>query len=82
MKNILIPTDFSKNSWNAIEYALKFFENSCCNFYLLHVNTINTLVNGVYSVSAIGNSTKQVFKYNDNLSSWTQNIYSNVYLSI
>ena len=44
MKNILIPTDFSKNSWNAIEYALKFFENSCCNFYLLHVNTINTLV--------------------------------------
>ncbi len=44
MKNILIPTDFSKNSWNAIEYALKFFENSYCNFYLLHVNTINTLV--------------------------------------
>ena len=42
------------------------------------VNTTNTLVNGVYSVSAIGNSTKQVFKYNDNLSSWTQNIYSNV----
>ena len=42
------------------------------------VNTSNTLVNGVYSVSAIGNSTKQVFKYNDNLSSWTQNIYSNV----
>ena len=42
------------------------------------VNTSNTLVNGVYSVSAIGDSTKQVFKYNDNLSSWTQNIYSNV----
>jgi hypothetical protein len=42
------------------------------------VNTSNTLINGVYSVSAIGNSTKQVFKYNDNLSSWTQNIYSNV----
>jgi hypothetical protein len=42
------------------------------------VNTSNTLVNGVYSVSAIGNSTKQVFKYNDNLSSWAQNIYSNV----
>jgi len=44
MKNILIPTDFSENSCNAIEYALKFFENSQCNFYLLHVNTINTLV--------------------------------------
>lgn len=44
MKNILIPTDFSKNSCNAISYALKFFENSNCNFYLLHVNTINTLL--------------------------------------
>ena len=42
------------------------------------VNTANTLVNGVYSVTAIGDSTKQVFKYNDNLSSWMQTIYSNV----
>ncbi len=40
MKNILIPTDFSENSWNAIEYALHFFSNSSCNFYFLHVNTI------------------------------------------
>ena len=39
MKNILIPTDFSENSWNAIEYALHFFSKSSCNFYLLHVNT-------------------------------------------
>ena len=40
MKNILIPTDFSENSWNAIEYALRFFSKSTCNFYLLHVNTV------------------------------------------
>ena len=44
MKNILIPTDFSQNSWNAIEYALNFFEEHSCNFYLLHVNTISSLV--------------------------------------
>lgn len=37
MKNILIPTDFSENSWNAIEYALHFFGKTPCNFYLLHV---------------------------------------------
>ncbi|MFL1012324.1 universal stress protein [Flavisericum labens] len=43
MKNILIPTDFSENSWNAIEYALHFFEKSPCNFYLLHVNSARTL---------------------------------------
>lgn len=44
MKNILIPTDFSENSWNAIEYALHFFSKSSCNFYLLHVTTKHTLV--------------------------------------
>ena len=42
------------------------------------VNTTNELVNGVYSVTAIGDSTKQVFKYDNNLSSWTQNIFSNI----
>ena len=42
------------------------------------VNTSNQLINGVYSVSAIGASTKQVFKYSDSLSSWTQNIFSNI----
>ncbi|WP_308993018.1 universal stress protein [Mariniflexile litorale] len=45
MKNILIPTDFSENSWNAIEYALHFFSTSSCNFYLLHVNTKDAVVN-------------------------------------
>lgn len=44
MKNILIPTDFSENAWNAIEYAINFFEDSSCNFYLLYVNQINTFV--------------------------------------
>ena len=39
MKNILLPTDFSENSVNAIKYALKFFENRNCNFYLLHTFT-------------------------------------------
>lgn len=43
MKNILIPTDFSENSWNAIEYALRFFSKSSCNFYLLHIDTADGL---------------------------------------
>ncbi|UGU14663.1 universal stress protein [Sinomicrobium kalidii] len=37
MKNILIPTDFSENSWNAIAYALLLFKEFKCSFYLLHV---------------------------------------------
>lgn len=39
--NVLIPTDFSENSWNAIQYATSFFKNRKCTFYLLHVNEIN-----------------------------------------
>ncbi len=42
MKNVLIPTDFSENSWNAIRYALNFFEKEHCNFYVLHVNSAKT----------------------------------------
>lgn len=44
MKNILLPTDFSENSWNAIKYALAFFENHKCNFYLLHINLLSNVV--------------------------------------
>ncbi len=36
MKNILIPTDFSDNAWNAISYAMEFFKNEKCKFYFLH----------------------------------------------
>ncbi len=45
MKNILIPTDFSENSWNAIVYALSFFKEIDCNFYILHVSPFEELMN-------------------------------------
>jgi nucleotide-binding universal stress UspA family protein len=38
MKNILIPTDFSKNSKNSIRYALDLFQVTPCHFFLLYVN--------------------------------------------
>lgn len=38
MKNILVPTDFSENAWNALQYAQQLFEQTKCNFYLLHVS--------------------------------------------
>tara|TARA_R110002049_G_scaffold55337_3_gene153610 strand:+ start:12751 stop:13608 length:858 start_codon:yes stop_codon:yes gene_type:complete len=48
MKNILLPTDFSENSWNAIKYAINFFEKETCNFYLLHVIRFdNVMINDV-----------------------------------
>ena len=36
MKKILLPTDFSDNSIQAIGYALKIFKNVKCKFYLMH----------------------------------------------
>jgi len=41
MKTILLPTDFSENAWNAIKYAVKFYEDTPCTFYLLHVSTLS-----------------------------------------
>jgi nucleotide-binding universal stress UspA family protein len=37
MKQILVPTDFSSNAWNAFEFARKRFEKVPCRFYILHV---------------------------------------------
>lgn len=36
MKNILLPTDFSENSKNAMHYALEFFRGNPCTFYFLN----------------------------------------------
>jgi nucleotide-binding universal stress UspA family protein len=36
MLSILLPTDFSKNSMNAIKYALEFFKNQRTTFYFMH----------------------------------------------
>lgn len=40
MQRILITTDFSDNSLNAIKYCLELFKNIKCTFFLLHVNPI------------------------------------------
>lgn len=44
MKNVLLPTDFSENSWNAIKYAIHFFNAVDCGFYVLHVNSLNNFI--------------------------------------
>lgn len=46
-KRILLPTDFSDNSWSAIVYALKLYKEEACVFYLLNSIVIegSTMVN-------------------------------------
>ena len=36
MKNILLPTDFSENSKNAIRFAMMFFQGESCTFHILN----------------------------------------------
>lgn len=48
MKNILIPTDFSTNSLQAIEYSVNLFKNEKCSFYFL-----NTYLNNSNSFNAL-----------------------------
>ncbi len=45
MKNILLPTDFSRNSLNAMKYAVLLFKGIACNFYVLNVFKIPYLTN-------------------------------------
>ncbi|SRX72894.1 universal stress protein [Aequorivita antarctica] len=35
-KRILIPTDFSKNAWNALKYAMELYKRENCEFFILH----------------------------------------------
>ncbi|WP_027136613.1 universal stress protein [Gaetbulibacter saemankumensis] len=44
MKAILLPTDFSKNSINAINYAMELFKNESCKFYLLNVQKASSFI--------------------------------------
>jgi nucleotide-binding universal stress UspA family protein len=71
MINVLIPTDFSENSWNAIEYGVQFFQKELVTFYLLHVSfydgpetskdaVAHGLVLDVNNGTAVGNQLQQI----------------------
>jgi len=36
MRKILVPTDFSDNALNALDYALELFKYDVCEFYIIH----------------------------------------------
>lgn len=53
-KRILLPTDFSKNSWNAISYAIDLMDKVACEFYVLHAYTPNTQISENMMASQLG----------------------------
>ncbi|HBU77442.1 MAG TPA: universal stress protein [Muricauda sp.] len=67
MQKILIPTDFSENAWNAIDYAMQLFRNRRCTFYLLNTYTpvipssrfMAKMIDGVRIVDAVRENSEQ-----------------------
>ncbi len=55
MKNILLPTDFSENAWNATKYAIELFKNEECVFHLLNTYT-PAIANSRFMAAAISGS--------------------------
>ncbi|MGB3344160.1 MAG: universal stress protein [Aequorivita sp.] len=51
MKNILLPTDFSDNAYNAMEYAVNLFKDEECTFHVL-----NTYTPIAYNVTTVADS--------------------------
>jgi nucleotide-binding universal stress UspA family protein len=45
MKKVLLPTDFSEISLNALKYAMSLFSEDSCEFYLLNVYRVPYLTN-------------------------------------
>jgi nucleotide-binding universal stress UspA family protein len=60
-RHILLPTDFSDNAWSAIDYALKLFSGTSCNFYLL-----NSIALKAATMSNFSSSLMKVMKENAN----------------
>ena len=54
MKNILLLTDFSENSFNAITYALQFYKQDKCTFYLIHIHKTGSFTSDNLMLSSSG----------------------------
>ena len=46
MKNILLPTDFSANAWNATLYAINLYKEESCCFFLINSYGVNGYFEG------------------------------------
>lgn len=67
MKNILLPTDFSENSKNAIRFAMKFFEGETCTFHILNSQKTSSYITADMLSSSPGTSVyENILKKNRN----------------
>ncbi|MDJ0645404.1 MAG: universal stress protein [Flavobacteriaceae bacterium] len=78
MRNVLLLTDFSETSKNAMHYALRLFEHKPCNFYVVHVSGLGTHLADDFSEAArlVGSGIKTV-KTDEKLKLIVQELESN-----
>lgn len=60
MKRILLPTDFSKNSWQAIQFAITLFKDEKCGFFVL--NTIEPPASAPSTAVTSKKATKTIYE--------------------
>ncbi len=53
MKNILVPSDFSENAWNATRYAIELFKSQDCVFHIVNTYT-PAIANSRFMASSLG----------------------------
>ncbi len=61
-KKILLTTDFSKNAWNAIVYALELYKSVACDFYVLNAYSAEGYVKNNLMISDRGKETYEAAK--------------------
>jgi nucleotide-binding universal stress UspA family protein len=67
MKNILIPTDFSENSWNAIKYGMELFKKTKCIFHIIHINPVTSYSGGEAAMYVSPEMLEETFLKESNL---------------
>ncbi|MGB7843919.1 MAG: universal stress protein [Salinimicrobium sp.] len=66
MKNILLPTDFSENAYNAVKYAVQLFRAKECRFFLLNTYTPILYDNEYLIYSATQPTLTEIYRNNSN----------------
>lgn len=61
---IILPTDFSENSWNAISYVIQLFKYNACEFHVVHTYTPNTYANDNMMTAQFGQMQLENLKEN------------------
>lgn len=64
MKKILLPTDFSQNSFNAISYAVQLLKDEKCMFYVLNTYTPVIYDNEYILYNATQPNLEEIYKSN------------------